>query len=117
MRELAIFERQGEGNDIDGTVGAWGLLFKEFVSLTPLTGRELLIGAQIQSRATHLARLHWSPEANVLKTSDRFKFSLPEPVNQTNKNDPANFRIFNIEDATNVNEANRELQLMCVEPG
>lgn len=100
----AIFERKLEpGDQWSGEHGGWSTMFMEFISLRPLTGRELVETQQVQAQVSHRAFLHWSETASRLHPKDRFR--IEEPVE----------RIFEIESVINVQERNREIELVCKE--
>lgn len=114
--EKAIFERFTEpGDQLTGESGVWTELFREFISLNPLSGRELLLSQQVEAQVSHRARVHWSETTSVLHPKDRFKIARPVVANEEDPNDDANYRIFNIESVINIGERNREIELMCKE--
>jgi hypothetical protein len=111
---LAIFERQNERNDVDGTGGEWEELTRAYVHLRPLTGNERLIAAQIQAHQTHAMEGHYGDLRSV-RPEDRAKFARYDVVDVEEPESELNFRIFNIESSINVDEANREIKMMVVE--
>lgn len=117
MNKLATFERSSVANEFENTSGEWGELCKAFVNLEPLTGREFLEAAQIQTRMTHRGRLIYTAQTAQIKSKDRFKIALPTLVEPEEPDKDINFRIFQIESIVNVREQNQELELMAVESG
>lgn len=112
----AIFEKKLEpGDQWSGEHGGWQETFREFISLRPLTGREVVETQQIVGQVTHRAFLHWSETASTLHPKDRFKIAKPVTVDPNDANHDANFRMFEITSVINVQERNREIELVCKE--
>jgi head-tail adaptor len=102
--QKAIFERFTEpGDQWSGEAGGWQETFREFISLRPLTGREVVETQQIIGQVTHRAFLHWSETASGLHPKDRFRIEEPTP------------RTFDIVSVINIQERNREIELVCKE--
>lgn len=114
--KLMIFERKKKPLDNFGTgADQYDEVCKEYVSLEPLSGRELINAQQVQAQTTHKLRLHYSPGTSKVTPRDRAKWKKPEPVDTSDLNADCNYRIFNIESVINVREQNRELEMMVVE--
>jgi head-tail adaptor len=111
----AIFERKLPPDQWSGEKETWEVVCREWVSLEPLSGRELFQAQQVQSQTTHKSTGTYSPTFATVDSACRMKIENPIPVNQQDSNDDANYRIFEIESLVNVGEQNRELELMVVE--
>ncbi|MCI0358196.1 MAG: phage head closure protein [Planctomycetaceae bacterium] len=72
---------------------------KAWVSITMLSGQELVAAQQLEARASCLLETHWTDE---IRPGDRLVAE-------------ASGRIFNIVSADNVAALNRELALTCAE--
>ena len=94
---LATFERYTPPNELDDSGGTWATLFRTWIALQPLTGRELLNSQQVVGQVTHRVRTHWDSNVQV---ADRLTVGD---------------RILNITSVINPGEQNRELELLCVE--
>ena len=93
----------------------WEHVCDEWVSLEPLSGRELLEAQQVQAQARHKIRLTHSPTAATITTDYRLKIRKPVVVDEDEPESDVNYRVFHIENIVNVREANRELEMMVVE--
>lgn len=110
---LGIIEHQATPiNDFDGTGGEWREFARCYADIRPLRGRELFDAQQVQSQVTHNIETEF---ISGVTSAMRIKFAKTEQVNQNEENADENFRIFEIGSAINVNEANRSLELLCVE--
>ncbi len=114
IHQLAIIERQEERDDVEGSGGEWAELTTAYINLAPLNGRERLIAAQTQAHTTHKITGHYGDLKNVLP-EDRLKIAKLETVDEDDTENDVNFRIFHIESMVNVNEMNREIELLVVE--
>ena len=79
----------------------WLNLFSSWAQITPLTGRELFAAQQVNSETTHGVRMRHNPGETVTP-KDRITF------NDGNT-------ILNIIQIMNVDERDRELELLCKE--
>lgn len=112
LRTKAVFEQYTPPIDHFGKAkGEWTEVFQEFVQLEPLSGRELLQAQQIQSQTTHKATFHFRTD---IDTKMRLRVERPGVIDADPTKD-SDWRIFHIESLVNVNEQNRELQLMLIE--
>lgn len=111
---IGIFEvHQEEFDSFGPAVGEYEEVLRAFLSLEPLAGRELIEAQQVQAETTHKARMHFDGRVN---TTQRVRVERPGVVDPDPTKD-SDWRIFQIESAVNVNEANRELELRLVERG
>jgi SPP1 family predicted phage head-tail adaptor len=86
-------------NSSGGVIETWEDFATVFASVNPISGREYFAAQAAQAATTHHIDMWWISGV----TSDmRIKFGK---------------RIFEIESIVNVNELNRELNLLCVEKG
>jgi SPP1 family predicted phage head-tail adaptor len=98
LRHRIIIEQATETQDADGSViETWSIYATAWASIEPLSGREYIAAQSTQADVTHRIRLRYlsgvTPKMHVNYSS----------------------RIFNILSVININEQNRELQLMCKE--
>lgn len=112
----AIFERETRPADEFGTA-RYSLeeICTEWVTLEPLSGRELFQAQQVQALTTHKVTVTHSPTMATVKSSDRMKIRRDVVVNEDEPNHDDNFRIFQLESIVNVREANRVFELMVQE--
>jgi len=100
MTTLVRVERQEEDVTGLGIKRRWVATGrKAWVAIETLSGTELMAAQQLEARANHLLKTHWTAE---IRTGDRL---VVEASQQT----------FNIVAANNVDAHNRELQLTCTE--
>jgi head-tail adaptor len=112
----ATFEVQLQPLDhFTGESGSREVICREYVSLSPMSGRELIEAEQVQSQTTHKVFVNYGASMARVTTAHRMKIARPVAVDNDDPEADANYRIFNIESIVNVNEANRELQMMVVE--
>jgi head-tail adaptor len=111
----AIFERPLPVEDDFNSQPQWQLVCEEWVSLEPLSGRELLLAQQMQSQTTHKSYTTFSPSTAQINSQCRMKIAKVWPENEQDPSDDANFRIFQLESAVNVREQNREIELRVIE--
>lgn len=111
----AIFERKATLDAWTDTQQEWEEVCREWVSLTPLNGREYFEAKQVQAATTHKARLTHSPTAATITTDCRMKIRKPVLVDEGDETADANYRIFAIDNIVNVREQNRELEMMVQE--
>jgi head-tail adaptor len=110
---VGIFELQAEANNIDGTGGEWEeISHRWYVSVEPLSGRELFVAQQAQSQTTHRIRCQWF---DGLTTKHRLKIAKFTTVDEDDPTADANFRIFHLETLINVGEMNRQYEILAVE--
>ncbi len=100
-----------------GESGDREVICREYVSLLPISGRELIEAEQVQSQTTHKVYVNYGVSMSRVTTEHRMKIRRPVTVNEADPEHDSNYRIFQIESIVNVNEANRELQMMVVERG
>lgn len=116
----AIFERWEEPADHFGEAkGAWQEVCKECVTLKPVAilaqRQEFIENSQTTGTRKSIATLIWSLSRAAIDTSCRMKIRRYPIVNEVQPEDDANYRIFHIDAMLNVDELNKELQLMVVE--
>jgi head-tail adaptor len=99
-------------NGVDGT---WEEVTREWVALAPQTGSEFVNATQTTATSKLLVYTTFSPSMADVTTKCRMKIAKLSMVNEDDPNADENYRIFNIEDITNVREQNRELQLLVTE--
>ena len=98
LRHLITIEQVAETQDSDGSViETWSAFADVQASIEPISGREYFAAQTTQADVTHRISLRFI--AGVIPKM-RVKYGS---------------RIFGILSAINVNERNRELQLMCRE--
>jgi len=99
-------------NDFTGTGGEWVEFALCYVDVRPLRGQELFNAQQVQAQVTHSIETEF-----VYDVKPKMRVRVPRDVlvNVDEINDDANFRHFEITAAINVNEANRSLELLCIE--
>jgi len=99
-------------NDFDGTGGEWSEFAVCYVDIRPLRGIELFNAQQVQSQVTHSGETEFIAGVN---SGMRVKVPRAVLANESNPGHDDNFRFFEITSAINVNEANRSLELLCIE--
>lgn len=110
---VAVIQYQPtQQNDFDATGGEWVEFAECFGDLRPLRGRELFEAQQVQSQVSHLFETEFVPGVT---SSMRVRVAKVDLVNVDEPEDDANFRFFEIATVINVNEANRSLELQCIE--
>jgi SPP1 family predicted phage head-tail adaptor len=98
LRHRITIEQVTETQDIDGSViETWTTFATAQASIEPVSGREYFAAQSTQAEVTHRIRLRY--------------LSGVTPKMRVNYNS----RIFDILSVININERNRELQLMCRE--
>lgn len=98
LRHRIAIEQVVETQDSDGSViEAWSSYAAVQASIEPISGREYFAAQSTQADVTHRIRLRYFPGVT--------------PKMRVNYNS----RIFDILSVININEHNRELQLMCRE--
>lgn len=117
---LATFERQTTIDDnFSGELASWVEVCKAWVSIQPMQvgsqRGEFIDTNQVKGTRKSIAKTIWTQEAALITTDCRLKVAKPVAVNNENANADENFRIFEIDQIVNVDERNRELQLMVVE--
>jgi SPP1 family predicted phage head-tail adaptor len=99
-RFKAIIEQQAAGDDfVEGGQGAWKKVADAYVDIQPLRGREAAEAAAVAPLVTHKLETEFNP---AVTSGMRVSVSG---------------RIFHVESAINVREANRSLELLCIERG
>ncbi len=94
-----------------GIAGAWVDVASVFASLEQVGAREYLQLQQTEAQITHRVRMNYRSGVTA-KMRLRMARTGLEQINPEND---AHYRIFHIESVINVNEANRELELMVKE--
>ncbi len=117
---LVTFEKRNEPEDHFGELaGTWETLTKAWVSIEPTKVEsqraEFVDGAQVTSTRRSIIKAHCTSKLLELTTKCRMKFRRLNDVRPAEPEHDANYRIFQIEQIVNVDEANRELQLMVTE--
>jgi SPP1 family predicted phage head-tail adaptor len=98
LRHRIAIERVAETQDSDGSVlESWSAYATAQASIEPISGREYFAAQTTQADVTHRISLRYLAG---ITPKMRVKFE---------------FRIFDILSVININERNRELQLMCRE--
>lgn len=101
LRRRIVLQSATETRASDGgVVRTWSAYATVWASVEPLTGREYQNAAQQVSEVSHKVRLRYVPGATRVKSQHRILY---------------NGRIFQIVSVANVEERNREMELMCKE--
>jgi SPP1 family predicted phage head-tail adaptor len=99
-------------NDFDDSGGEWVEFSQCYADVRPLRGIELFNAQQVQSQVTHTIETEFI--AGVTSAM-RIKAARPALVNIGDPDHADNFRFFEIASVINPNEANRSLELLCIE--
>jgi SPP1 family predicted phage head-tail adaptor len=99
-------------NDFDDSGGEWSEFSQCYADVRPLRGNELFNAQQVQSQVTHTIETEFI--AGVTSAM-RVKTPRPTLVNIDVPEHDANYRFFEIASVINPNEANRSLELLCIE--
>lgn len=110
--EAAIQYQTSLLDDMTGIGGEWVEFAQCYADVRPLRGEELFHAQQVQAQATYLIETEFIPH---VKPQMRVRVPQDELVNQDDIEADVNFRVFEIRSAINVNEANRSLELLCIE--
>ena len=98
MRHRVQVQRSVESRDAHGgVVRTWNTLSTRWANVEPLRGREFYSARQVNSDLSHKVTMRYFSDVT---TSDRLEFDC---------------RHFNIDSIRNLNECDRELEVMCVE--
>lgn len=98
LRHRVIIQSAVEARNAYGeAIKTWSTVATVYASVEPIRGREMFDAEQVQSEVTHRVRLRYRPG---LTSQMRLLF---------------NARTFEVQTVINVNERNREVQLMCKE--
>ena len=98
LRHHLEIQSETETRDAHGGVDReWGTIATRWASVAPLRGRELWEAQQVQSRVNIRVRMR---PYDGLTTSHRLLFGA---------------RILNIESVLNLNERDREMEVLCIE--
>lgn len=102
---LASLESPSEGapGELGGRPAGWVAQGQAWVQVEPLSGRELEVARQVDARTSHLVRMRY--RAGVSAT---WRVRLP-------RRREADDLVLQIVSARNVDEADDELELLCVE--
>jgi head-tail adaptor len=108
LRHEATIERatNAPGPTAGETAESWAPVVILRAEIVPVSSAELIRSGQQESIATHRIRCRW-PGPNVRITS-RDRVSVREPAG-------AGYRYFNLVSAANVNERDREMELLARE--
>lgn len=110
---LAVIQHQPTiPSDFTGTGGEWTEFAVCFADVRPLRGQELFNAQQVQAQVTHSIETEFVYD---VKPKMRVKIVRDVLVNVSDITDDANCRFFEITAAINVNEANRSLEMLCIE--
>lgn len=100
-RSRVVFQRRGTGTDSYGApVETWTPLHTCWASITPLRGRDFLAAQQVQAEVTHRIFVNYNATTAGITPKDRVVLGT---------------RNFDIEAILNVDELDRELELMAIE--
>lgn len=99
-------------SDFTGTGGDWVEYAICFADVRPLRGQELFNAQQVQAQVTHSIETEY---VYGVKPKMRIRVERDELVNINEPEHDDNFCLFEITAAINVNEANRSLELLCIE--
>lgn len=110
LTKRATLQRFKEPADNFTQPGEWIDVVAVMIALTPLSGRELFAAQQVQAQTTHKIRMYYRGDVTTKMRLRMLKPGAPA-ANPT----ATDYRIFNIESAVNLGEANRELELLVVE--
>jgi len=98
LSRRGIVQEPSESQDGRGEVTvAWSTYAKRWMSVVPLSGRELFEAQQVDARVSHRIKMRYDSAIN-----SRMRIAIGS-------------RIFNIASVINVDESNEELRLMCTE--
>lgn len=98
LNQWATLERRAPGQDDYGQpIDAWTPLFTTFAAVEPLTGREYIAAAAMQSEVSLRIRLRFRPGVD-LTSADRVRHDG---------------KIYNIVSVIDRRAAHREIELMC----
>ncbi len=115
----AIFEReQLPADNFGASVSTWCEVAREWVGLKTLQldpKGEFVDANQTKALTRYTVDCCWSRTMDAVDASCRMKLARDSVVDETEPKADANFRIFHISDIVNVNEMNRELQMLVVE--
>ena len=101
LRKTWVIERPRETQDATGSViQTWELLGRRRMDVTALRGQEREIARQESAQVTHRARLRWDSSLADLHARDRIR---------------SEHRLFDIEYVNNVQERDRQFELMLRE--
>jgi SPP1 family predicted phage head-tail adaptor len=99
VHPIDIERRQGGQDAYNQPIDDWAKIncAPIMASVRPLAGREYFAAQQVQASVSHEVRLRWMPD---VLPSDRIRYGE---------------RVFDIKSVLNIDEANRELVIMCTE--
>lgn len=103
LRRRLAFQTRSTAQDASGQpANVWTTAFIAWGDIEPMTGRELIAAAAVQSAVTHMVTVRWRPELSNPQAVAAMRILYGT-------------RIFNIHAAMNEDERNRVVSLMCEE--
>lgn len=102
LRSLVTIQKETRVADAAGGYSTtWGTFAADvWAGIEPLSARERLRASQLEQAVTHRITLRYSDDVKALSAAHRVKFGT---------------RLFNIAGIVNLDERNRELQVLAVE--
>ena len=98
LNKRVLFQKRDQTkNEVGHLAGGWVDIASRWVSIEPISGRELLAAGQVRGEVTHRIRCRYF---DGLTFAGRINFKG---------------RIFDIQSAINVRERNAELEILCNE--
>lgn len=108
MRWRLKLQAQGDPVETADAYGqpapTWNDVITLWGEVKPLSGRELFNAQQVQAQVTHQISVRYTGSAGPIDETMRFLYTASSPA-----------RIFNITAALNVDERNREYQVLAIE--
>lgn len=96
--KLVTLQRRGTTQDSAGqVVETWTEIQKAWASIDPIVGREYFNASGERAEVTHRVKIHYGP---TVAPRDRVLYGS---------------RVFDIKSGINIEERNRDLELMCTE--
>lgn len=103
LRQRITFESQSSSKDSFGQpVQSWSTVLTCWAAVEPLSGRELMAARQVASEITHRVIVRYQAALAVPRTVMAYRVNFGG-------------RYFDIREALNVEERDREVHLLCVE--
>lgn len=112
QQHFATIQKNTEADDTFRDIaGGWQDVKTVMVQFLPIAGREYIQLQQTEAQTTHRVRMNYRSDVNP-----KMRLRMARPgIDEIDQENDSHFRIFHIESVINVNEANRELELMVKE--
>jgi SPP1 family predicted phage head-tail adaptor len=99
LRHLVCIETPVESaNEYGEPIKQWKSLCKAWAGIEPLKGNEKFSAMQVSSEVDNRIVIRWTPEADKITTKDRVVFGG---------------KIYDIKDVLNIDERDREINIMA----